>query len=550
MIFSIYNKWGEVSRLMKKFIIAMISVLITMLSTGGVFANHRENMRGAWIATVYNLDFPTAKNNAEAQKKEFSDKLDKLQEMGINTVIVQVRPKSDALYQSKINPWSDVLTGIQGQYPGYDPLAYMVEEAHKRNMDFHAWLNPYRVTTSGTDINSLCETHPARLHPQWLIEYNGALYYNPALDEVKEYIADTVKEIAENYDVDAIHYDDYFYPSDYPLTEGATPDSAEADARRQHVNDMIRMSSQAIKSVQPDCMFGVSPMGIWKNASTDPMGSNTNGKEAYYSVFADTLTWIKEGWIDYVVPQIYWEIGNKAADYETLVKWWSDQVKGTKVHLYIGEAVYKDEVSSEIKEHLKICEKDASVQGNIFYSTKELLANRQQVAEQLKEFYRNPVEDKNDQNENSVSPSPLENQISAIFNSASIYINDQKVLLESYNINGYNYFKLRDIAATMTETGSRFDVLWDEDLQKIKLITGQPYTVLGGELAKGDGKNKNAVKTSSELEINGTEFKAEAYNISGNNYFKLRDLGNALDFSVVWDQQAQAIKIYTLNLPE
>ncbi|MBS4959469.1 MAG: family 10 glycosylhydrolase [Clostridiales bacterium] len=535
---------------MKKFIIAMISVLITMLSTGGVFANHRENMRGAWIATVYNLDFPTAKNNAEAQKKEFSDKLDKLQEMGINTVIVQVRPKSDALYQSKINPWSDVLTGIQGQYPGYDPLAYMVEEAHKRNMDFHAWLNPYRVTTSGTDINSLCETHPARLHPQWLIEYNGALYYNPALDEVKEYIADTVKEIAENYDVDAIHYDDYFYPSDYPLTEGATPDSAEADARRQHVNDMIRMSSQAIKSVQPDCMFGVSPMGIWKNASTDPMGSNTNGKEAYYSVFADTLTWIKEGWIDYVVPQIYWEIGNKAADYETLVKWWSDQVKGTKVHLYIGEAVYKDEVSSEIKEHLKICEKDASVQGNIFYSAKELLANRQQVAEQLKEFYRNPVEDKNDQNENSVSPSPLENQISAIFNSASIYINDQKVLLESYNINGYNYFKLRDIAATMTETGSRFDVLWDEDLQKIKLITGQPYTVLGGELAKGDGKNKNAVKTSSELEINGTEFKAEAYNISGNNYFKLRDLGNALDFSVVWDQQAQAIKIYTLNLPE
>lgn len=550
MIFSIYNKWGEVSRLMKKFIIAMISVLITMLSTGGVFANHRENMRGAWIATVYNLDFPTAKNNAEAQKKEFSDKLDKLQEMGINTVIVQVRPKSDALYQSKINPWSDVLTGIQGQYPGYDPLAYMVEEAHKRNMDFHAWLNPYRVTTSGTDINSLCETHPARLHPQWLIEYNGALYYNPALDEVKEYIADTVKEIAENYDVDAIHYDDYFYPSDYPLTEGATPDGAEADARRQHVNDMIRMSSQAIKSVQPDCMFGVSPMGIWKNASTDPMGSNTNGKEAYYSVFADTLTWIKEGWIDYVVPQIYWEIGNKAADYETLVKWWSDQVKGTKVHLYIGEAVYKDEVSSEIKEHLKICEKDASVQGNIFYSAKELLANRQQVAEQLKEFYRNPVEDKNDQNENSVSPSPLENQISAIFNSASIYINDQKVLLESYNINGYNYFKLRDIAATMTETGSRFDVLWDEDLQKIKLITGQPYTVLGGELAKGDGKNKNAVKTSSELEINGTEFKAEAYNISGNNYFKLRDLGNALDFSVVWDQQAQAIKIYTLNLPE
>ena len=550
MIFSIYNKWGEVSRLMKKFIIAMISVLITMLSTGGVFANHRENMRGAWIATVYNLDFPTAKNNAEAQKKEFSDKLDKLQEMGINTVIVQVRPKSDALYQSKINPWSDVLTGIQGQYPGYDPLAYMVEEAHKRNMDFHAWLNPYRVTTSGTDINSLCETHPARLHPQWLIEYNGALYYNPALDEVKEYIADTVKEIAENYDVDAIHYDDYFYPSDYPLTEGATPDSAEADARRQHVNDMIRMSSQAIKSVQPDCMFGVSPMGIWKNASTDPMGSNTNGKEAYYSVFADTLTWIKEGWIDYVVPQIYWEIGNKAADYETLVKWWSDQVKGTKVHLYIGEAVYKDEVSSEIKEHLKRCEKDASVQGNIFYSAKELLANRQQVAEQLKEFYRNPVEDKNDQNENSVSPSPLENQISAIFNSASIYINDQKVLLESYNINGYNYFKLRDIAATMTETGSRFDVLWDEDLQKIKLITGQPYTVLGGELAKGDGKNKNAVKTSSELEINGTEFKAEAYNISGNNYFKLRDLGNALDFSVVWDQQAQAIKIYTLNLPE
>ncbi|MEG2195893.1 MAG: family 10 glycosylhydrolase, partial [Cellulosilyticaceae bacterium] len=256
-------------------ILMMMCLMIGSMSTQVFAKTTNEDVRAVWISTVHNLDYPSVKNNEAAQKSEFIQKLDELQAIGINTVVVQVRPKGDALYQSSINPWSDVLTGTQGKYPGYDPMAFMIEEAHKRGMAFHAWLNPYRVTTAGTDVNVLSSDHPARLNPSWTISYKDALYYNPELPEVKAHIVDTVEEIVTNYDVDAIHFDDYFYPSNYPLPTGEGKDGDVANSRREHINEMIRQVSEVIKKVDQTVMFGISPMGIWKNDLSDITGSST-----------------------------------------------------------------------------------------------------------------------------------------------------------------------------------------------------------------------------------------------------------------------------------
>lgn len=374
----------EVDVLKKIRYIMIFLILATVSFTSNVWAaSDIQRMEAVWMATVYNIDFPSTKNDLNAQKIEFIEKIDKLKSIGINTVIVQVRPKADALYNSEINPWSDVLTGTQGQDPGYDPLAFMVEEAHKRGMALHAWLNPYRVTTSGTDLTKLNPNHPARLNPQWLISYNNALYYNPEVEGVKKHITDTVAEIVNNYDVDAIHFDDYFYPADYPLPPGEEKDGIVANSRRQHVNELVQRVSETIKQINKDVLFGISPMGIWKNNTSDPTGSATKGKEAYYSVFADARTWIKNQWLDYIVPQIYWETGNKAADYETLVQWWSKETLDTNVDLYIGHGLYKDVVAKEIDTQLRINKNYSQIKGSFYYGLGNLLANKQGSIEKI-----------------------------------------------------------------------------------------------------------------------------------------------------------------------
>ena len=349
-----------------------------------------QDMRAVWVSTVYNMDYPSvgSRNNPEKQKEEYIQLLDRLQELGINTVFVQVRPKADALYKSSINPWSDVLTGTEGKDPGYDPMAFMIEETHKRGMEFHAWLNPYRVTTSGTNINALAQNHPARLNPNWVISYDNRLYYNPALPEVQQHIADTVAEIVTKYDVDGIHFDDYFYPSNYPLPAGEGKDGAVANSRRQDINQMVQKVYQTIKKIDSSVDFGISPIGIWKNQSSDPQGSLTSGGEGYYSVFADAKAWIENEWIDYIIPQIYWEIGHAKADYATLVEWWANAVRGTNVKLYIGQGIYKDEIASTITKNLSVNRKYFNVKGNAYFSLRDLLANRQGVAESIKEYHR------------------------------------------------------------------------------------------------------------------------------------------------------------------
>ena len=343
--------------------------------------------RGVWIASVYNIDWPKTLDNPEAQKQEFIEILDKLQSLNINAIFVQIRPTSDALYKSYINPWSKYLTGEQGKYPGYDPLQFMIEETHKRDMEFHAWLNPYRITTQGTDLNELAPNNPARIKPEWVLEFNNALFYDPENPEVIEYVAITVYEIIKKYDVDGIHFDDYFYPYDYPLPEGEDREGEVANNRRESVNNLIRTIYKVIKSTKPSVQFGVSPYGVWKNKSSDLIGSESNSLESYYDLYMDTLTWIDEHIVDYIAPQIYWSTDNNDSNYEVMVSWWNDVVKDSGVRLYIGQNINDLDIASEIYKQIEINREYENVSGNILFSASDIMNDNDNVVMQLKEAF-------------------------------------------------------------------------------------------------------------------------------------------------------------------
>ncbi|TCW34976.1 uncharacterized lipoprotein YddW (UPF0748 family) [Laceyella sacchari] len=366
----------------------------------------KRQLRAAWISTVLNIDWPSKTGlSKDQQQAEFITLLDRLQAMGINAVIVQVRPTADAFYPSTLNPWSKYLTGTQGVSPDYDPLAFMVQAAHKRNMEFHAWFNPYRVSMD-TQLNALVPNHPARQNPDWVVSYGGKLWYDPGIPQVRSHIVDTIKEVVRNYDIDAVHFDDYFYPypdgTDFPdeqtyLTYGKASFPNKADWRRDNVNRLVKEVNAQIKQLKPHVKFGISPFGIWRNKSTDPSGSDTSGFQAYDSLYADARTWIRQGWIDYIAPQIYWNIGFPAAAYEKLVPWWANEVKGRATHLYIGHAVYKAgsgadwDKPEEIPNQLQLNRQYPEVKGSIFFSTKDLLKNPLGLADRLRtDLYRYP----------------------------------------------------------------------------------------------------------------------------------------------------------------
>lgn len=309
-----------------------------------------EEMRGIWVSSVYNLDYPQKPTtDADTLKAQADAILDNCVKWGLNAVFLQVRPSSDALYPSEIFPWSKYLTGKQGTAPAdnFDPLAYWVKAAHKRGLELHAWINPYRITKGKqAEWDSLVGTHPAKKNPEWTIQYtDGNYYFNPGLPEVRDLVVQGAVEIAENYDIDGLHMDDYFYPgTDFPDTKTyetyGKGFSDIADWRRDNVNQLVRRLDTELHRVKRDIQFGISPSGIWANQSTDPRGSNTNGSEHYVSNYADSLYWIENGLVDYIIPQIYWEIGHKLADFATLADWWNQAVKGD-VKLYIGMGAYR-----------------------------------------------------------------------------------------------------------------------------------------------------------------------------------------------------------------
>lgn len=307
-----------------------------------------------WIATAYAIDYPTEPTTDVGTLKTRCDAiLDTAKANGCNTVYFQVRPAADALYPSDLFPWSRYLTGNIGTAPSnsFDLLAYWLEQAHARDMKLEAWINPYRICAgqnAASDFTSLPDSSPAKQHPDWVVTHDGSYYFNPGLAEVRQLICDGVQEIVENYDVDGIQFDDYFYPStdfddaDTYVAAGTT--LSLDDWRRDNVNQLVQTVHQTIQEHAKNsaCMFGISPSGIWRNKGVNAFGgSDTNGYEHYTSAYADSLTWINNGWIDYICPQIYWEIGDPAADFDTLAHWWARQVDGTDVNLILGLAAYK-----------------------------------------------------------------------------------------------------------------------------------------------------------------------------------------------------------------
>ena len=329
---------------------SLLCVFFLLLMAGGVFAQvqtgsayPKREFRAAWIQSV-NGQFrgmPT-----EKLKQNLIRQLNSLQKAGINAIIFQVRPEADALYASRLEPWSRFLTGVQGKAPEpyWDPMQFMIDECHKRGMEFHAWINPYRTKT--TLKSELAPNHVYNIHQEWFVTYGDQLYFDPALPESRRHICMVVSDIVSRYDVDAIHMDDYFYP--YHIKGKDFPDDAsfarfgvgfinKGDWSRSNVNVLIKKLHETIREIKPWVKFGVSPFGIYRNESSDPLGSKTKGLQNYDDLYADVLLWAREGWIDYNIPQIYWHIGHPVADYETLVKWWAKNTENRP--LFIGQSV-------------------------------------------------------------------------------------------------------------------------------------------------------------------------------------------------------------------
>ncbi len=306
----------------------------------------KREFRGAWMQCVNGMNL--GKSSAEVRSM-LTEHLNALQRAHINAVMFQVRPEGDALYNSNYEPWSRYLTGRQGQAPsdGWDPLEWMIEQCHARGMELHAWINPYRMKTKGT--TELAPNHPAKLHPDWIIPYGDLYILNPALEVSRLYTCVVVEDILRHYDVDGIHLDDYFYP--YPEAGMEFNDTSffERDSRgfrdigdwrRDNVNMLVRDLHDLIRDVKPWVKFGISPFGIYRNdpsGRNTPFGSATSGLQNFNALYADVVKWQDEGWVDYLIPQVYWNYGTKAADYGILLHWWNDYC--SKRPLFIGQDI-------------------------------------------------------------------------------------------------------------------------------------------------------------------------------------------------------------------
>lgn len=382
-------------------------ILLSLYQTAA--GQPKYEFRGVWVATVDNIDFPSTKFlSSESQKAEFIRLLDMNRLNGMNAVIVQIRPAADALYASPYEPWSEWLTGTQGKPPSpyYDPLEFMITETHKRGMEFHAWMNPYRAVFD-IHSSSIAPNHITRLHPDWFLTYGTVRYFDPGNRDVQRYVTSIVRDVVTRYDIDAIHFDDYFYP--YRIAGKAFPDTASFRRngngmdletwRRSNVDSIIVMLHDAIKSVKPYCKFGISPFGVWRNAGRDADGSDTRaGQTNYDDLYADILLWLRQGWIDYVAPQLYWEIGNKIVAYDVLVDWWARHTYGRQ--LYIGQGIYKAvETRSrawrnpgELPAQIRLLRKYPQVQGSIYFSSSSFNGNPNGWSDSLREdYYKYPA---------------------------------------------------------------------------------------------------------------------------------------------------------------
>lgn len=367
----------------------------------------KREFRGVWVATVANIDWPSKPGlSTENQKNELSRILDEHQKSGMNAIILQIRPAADAFYGNGTEPWSRFMSGKQGQspFPFYDPLAFAIEEAHKRGMELHAWFNPYRASTT-LSSSELSIGHISRQNPSWFFNYGGKKLFNPGIPEVRDYIIQTIMNVVRKYDIDGVHFDDYFYP--YPEKGQFINDSKEfaaygkefkniGDWRRHNVDTLIQTLSDSIHLAKKYVKFGISPFGIWRNKSQDSTGSESNGLDSYGSLYGDSKKWIEKGWVDYINPQIYFPFHNRSAAFEKLTDWWSDNAFGR--HVYIGQAAYRAlerrpgwENKAQIPDQIRYLRNNNRIQGSVYFSSKSLTSNYAGLQDSLrKTFYSHP----------------------------------------------------------------------------------------------------------------------------------------------------------------
>ncbi|MDQ2720339.1 MAG: family 10 glycosylhydrolase [Bacteroidota bacterium] len=390
--------------------ISFVLFILILINIQKILAQPKYEFRGVWIATVENIDFPSVKTlNTDAQKAEFISLLDMHKRNGMNAVVVQIRPAADALYASQYEPWSEYLTGRQGKppFPYYDPLEFMITETHKRGMEFHAWMNPYRAVFR-VGKSSISPTHITRLHPEWFIDYGTVKYFDPGNKDVQKFVTNIVGDVVHRYHIDAIHFDDYFYPyriagkefGDWKTFKQYGNGLDKETWRRSNVDSIIVMLGKIIKHENPYCKFGISPFGVWRNIDKDPEGSNTKaGQTNYDDLYADILLWLKMKWIDYVVPQLYWEFGHKLVGYEVLSDWWARHSYGRQ--MYIGQGIYramesksyawhnKNELPNQIK---RLRQYPQQIQGSVFFSSSSFSNNPNGWSDSLKNnYYKYPA---------------------------------------------------------------------------------------------------------------------------------------------------------------
>ncbi len=387
---------------MKNLLLTWIFFLTFTLTSFSQEIPLKREFRAAWIASVTNIDWPTSKYlTPSTQRSQYISIIDKHKENGMNAVVVQIRPSCDAFYPSSIEPWSEWLTGSQGTPPNpyYDPLEFIISETHKRGIEFHAWFNPYRavVNTSSSSVHS---SHVSVQHPEWIVTYGTLKVLNPGLPEVREYVVSVILDVVRRYNIDGVHFDDYFYP--YPQTGQTFNDDAtfaayprgftnKEDWRRDNVNLLVKMVHDSIKSVKPYVKFGISPFGIWKNG----VPSGITGLSAYDAIYCDATAWLQAQTVDYIAPQLYWRIGG-SQDYTKLMPWWASQTNGR--HLYTGQALYKMDparenwTASEITSQLMENRKNAGAHGNIYFSSKWLTNNYKNIGDSLRlNYYKYPA---------------------------------------------------------------------------------------------------------------------------------------------------------------
>lgn len=383
------------------------ALLMLLLPGFGASAqNPKREFRGAWLHIIGQSQYQDLQRRGSEKLKEYiTDQIDRLHRAGCNAVIFQVRPCADAAYVSDIESWSSWITGKRGKAPApmWDPLGFAIEEAHKRGMELHAWLNPYRVTSSPKEV--LPSDHISKLHPERFFRYDGKVFFDPAYPENREYICDVVRDITKRYDIDAIHIDDYFYP--YPVAGKSIPDDASfkkfgsganrADWRRHNVDMLIEQMHSAIKETKPWVRFGVSPFGIWRNKKTDPRGSDSNGLQNYDGLYADVLLWARNGWVDYLAPQLYWTLDFKAAPSRHLAHWWNDNSEG--VDIYIGQDVQRTMTNADTKTgdknelatKVRLSRDLPNIKGNVWWHGYWVTGNLKGVADSLAYVHQQTV---------------------------------------------------------------------------------------------------------------------------------------------------------------